>query len=140
MDNQEDYKSLVNEHYKKQAKEHNLDLTSTMPDQNIRKKELENIVKNGPQEFMKKIGLFEKEASKIDFISDQEISDQEFERFISKKWLKKGGNCLMKVFQGADFDEFLKEVKRHFKKVKVNKPKAVRSSSFEVYLVCEKKL
>ena len=45
MDNQEDYKSLVNEHYKKQAKEHNLDLTSTMPDQNIRKKELENIVK-----------------------------------------------------------------------------------------------
>ena len=59
---------------------------------------------------------------------------------VSKKWLKKGGNCLMKVFQGADFDEFLKEVKRHFKKVKVNKPKAVRSSSFEVYLVCEKKL
>jgi len=45
MDNQEDYKSLVNEHYKKQAEEHNLALTSTMPDQNIRKKEIENIVK-----------------------------------------------------------------------------------------------
>jgi len=40
-----DYKSLVNEHYKKQAKEHNLALTSTMPDQNIRKKEIENMVK-----------------------------------------------------------------------------------------------
>ena len=45
MDNQNDYKSLVNEHYKKQAKEHNLALTSTMPDQNIRKKEIENIIK-----------------------------------------------------------------------------------------------
>ena len=45
MIDQEDYKFLVNEHYKKQAKEHNLALTSTMPDQNIRKKEIENIVK-----------------------------------------------------------------------------------------------
>jgi len=45
MDDQNDYKSLVNEHYKKQAEEHNLELTSTMPDQNIRKKEIENIVK-----------------------------------------------------------------------------------------------
>jgi len=41
----EDYKSLVSEHYKKQAEEHNFALTSTMPDQNIRKKEIENILK-----------------------------------------------------------------------------------------------
>lgn len=59
---------------------------------------------------------------------------------IAKRHLKKSGNCLMKIFQGADFDDFLKEVKRHFKKVKINKPKAVRDRSFEVYLICQGKL
>lgn len=45
MNDESDYKPLVNEHYVKQAKEHKLALTSTMPDQNIRRKEIENIVK-----------------------------------------------------------------------------------------------
>lgn len=67
-----------------------------------------------------------------------ELNQQVLE--VAHRYLKKKGNCLMKVFQGADFDDFLKEVKRHFKKVKVNKPKAVRASSFEVYIVCQGKL
>lgn len=55
---------------------------------------------------------------------------------IAKKWLKPHGNLVMKIFQGADFDEFLRETKKKFKTVKITKPKAVRDRSFEVYLVC----
>jgi 23S rRNA (uridine2552-2'-O)-methyltransferase len=73
----------------------------------------------------------------VDQWNSVELNQQVLE--ISKKWLKTGGNCLMKVFQGADFDDFLREVKRHFKKVKVAKPAAVRDRSFEVYLVCQGK-
>lgn len=67
-----------------------------------------------------------------------ELNQQVME--IAKRHLKKNGNCLMKVFQGADFDDFLRDVKTQFKKVKVNKPKAVRDRSFEVYLVCQNKI
>ena len=40
-----DYKILVAEHYKKQAELHGTSLTSTMPDQNIRRLEIETINK-----------------------------------------------------------------------------------------------
>lgn len=55
---------------------------------------------------------------------------------IAQRWLKPHGNLVMKIFQGADFDEFLRETKKKFKTVKITKPKAVRDRSFEVYLVC----
>ncbi len=55
---------------------------------------------------------------------------------IAKKWLKPHGNLVMKIFQGADFDEFYREVKKHFKTLKIAKPDAVRDRSREVYLVC----
>ena len=55
---------------------------------------------------------------------------------IAKKWLKPRGNLLMKIFQGADFDEFYHEVKKYFKTIKIAKPDAVRDRSREVYLVC----
>lgn len=51
-------------------------------------------------------------------------------------FLKPGGSCLMKVFQGSDFDSFLHQAKRRFKNVKIRKPDAVRDRSREVYLVC----
>lgn len=57
---------------------------------------------------------------------------------IATKYLKINGHCLMKVFQGEDFDEFLRETKRKFENVKIMKPKAVRDRSKEVYLVCKK--
>ncbi|MDP4008608.1 MAG: RlmE family RNA methyltransferase [Candidatus Peregrinibacteria bacterium] len=63
-----------------------------------------------------------------------ELNQQVLE--IAARHLKIHGNCLMKVFQGADFDEFLKNTKKLFKLVRVVKPKAVRDRSFEVYLVC----
>jgi 23S rRNA (uridine2552-2'-O)-methyltransferase len=49
--------------------------------------------------------------------------------------LKPGGDFVVKVFQGADFDGFLREVRTLFRKVQVVKPKASRPRSKEVYLL-----
>lgn len=49
--------------------------------------------------------------------------------------LKQNGNFLVKVFQGAGFQDYLKEVKNHFRQVLVRKPKASRDRSSEVYLL-----
>ncbi|MFT6733727.1 MAG: 23S rRNA (uridine2552-2'-O)-methyltransferase [Polaribacter sp.] len=48
--------------------------------------------------------------------------------------LRKDGGFLVKVFQGAGFDEFNKQVKKHFKVIKIRKPKASRARSREVYI------
>lgn len=50
-------------------------------------------------------------------------------------YLKPGGNFLVKVFQGAGFDEFLHSVRAHFEKVATRKPKASRDRSNELYLL-----
>jgi len=50
-------------------------------------------------------------------------------------WLDPRGFLVVKVFQGAGFDELLTEFRRSFKTVKVRKPDASRSESREVYLV-----
>ncbi len=52
--------------------------------------------------------------------------------------LKPHGKCVMKVFRGADFDEFLRDIKRLWKNVRVVTVKATRDRSREVYVVCEK--
>ncbi|MFP3283760.1 MAG: RlmE family RNA methyltransferase [Nitrososphaeria archaeon] len=49
--------------------------------------------------------------------------------------LKDGGNAVFKVFQGEEFDEFLKEVRGPFWDVHVVKPRASRSQSSELYMV-----
>lgn len=54
---------------------------------------------------------------------------------LSLSLLKKGGNLVIKFFQGGD-EEYLQDtLKRHFTTVKRIKPKAVRKESFEIYLV-----
>ncbi len=45
------------------------------------------------------------------------------------------GSFVVKVFQGAGFDEFLLEVRRSFSSVKVRKPDSSRPRSREVYIV-----
>lgn len=47
------------------------------------------------------------------------------------------GGFLIKVFQGEGFDAFLKDIKHHFKKVVIRKPKASRGRSREVYIVAQ---
>ena len=51
------------------------------------------------------------------------------------KHLKPKGNFLVKLFQGAGFDAFLKTLRSRFTAVAVRKPGASRSRSSEVYLV-----
>ncbi|HEY7658619.1 MAG TPA: RlmE family RNA methyltransferase [Burkholderiales bacterium] len=51
--------------------------------------------------------------------------------------LKPQGNFLVKVFQGAGFDEFVKELRRQFRTVAVRKPEASRSRSREVYVLAK---
>ena len=45
------------------------------------------------------------------------------------------GDFVCKLFQGAGFDPFLAATRNCFERVKVNKPKASRAGSREVYLV-----
>jgi 23S rRNA (uridine2552-2'-O)-methyltransferase len=49
--------------------------------------------------------------------------------------LKPQGNFLVKVFQGAGFEEFVKALRGHFGQVMTRKPEASRSRSNEVYLL-----
>ena len=51
------------------------------------------------------------------------------------KWLKPGGNLLVKVFQGEGFDAIRNEMRHVFDAVAVRKPKASRDRSNEVYLL-----
>ncbi|MBI2294959.1 MAG: RlmE family RNA methyltransferase [Betaproteobacteria bacterium] len=51
------------------------------------------------------------------------------------KHLKPQGNFLVKAFQGAGFDDFLKVMRGRFAAVAIRKPEASRSRSSEVYLV-----
>lgn len=49
--------------------------------------------------------------------------------------LMPGGSFLVKVFQGAGFDEYKKQIQQTFSKVLIRKPKASRPRSNEVYLL-----
>jgi 23S rRNA (uridine2552-2'-O)-methyltransferase len=49
--------------------------------------------------------------------------------------LHQGGNFVVKTFQGDLFEEFLAEVKRHFRSVRVFRPSATRKGSRECYIV-----
>jgi 23S rRNA (uridine2552-2'-O)-methyltransferase len=54
--------------------------------------------------------------------------------------LRPEGSFLIKVFQGAGFEEYLKLMRGHFSKVVSRKPKASRDRSSEVYLLGTGKL
>ena len=54
---------------------------------------------------------------------------------MARQVLKPGGNFICKVFQGAGIDEFVRDARNSFERVKVMKPKASRPGSREVYLV-----
>lgn len=56
---------------------------------------------------------------------------------VAKVLLKDDGSAVLKVFDGDMLKEFIDEVKIHFKKVYIHKPKASRKESSELYLVCK---
>lgn len=54
--------------------------------------------------------------------------------------LKPGGNMLVKVFQGAGYQEYVQAMREVFAQVQVRKPKASRDRSSETYLLGRNKL
>ena len=53
----------------------------------------------------------------------------------ARRVLGPGGALVMKLFQGAGFQELLADARRHFEEVRIRKPKASRQRSSEAYLV-----
>jgi 23S rRNA (uridine2552-2'-O)-methyltransferase len=53
----------------------------------------------------------------------------------ARESLKPGGGFVIKVFQGAGFDEYIKEVRSSFGRVVSRKPDSSRAKSREIYLV-----
>lgn len=51
--------------------------------------------------------------------------------------LAKGGTFLIKMFQGAGFDEYHNQVRQNFNSVVIRKPKASRARSNEVYILAK---
>jgi len=51
--------------------------------------------------------------------------------------LTKGGTFLIKMFQGAGFDEYKREVAKSFSTVLIRKPKSSRARSKEVYILAK---
>lgn len=60
-------------------------------------------------------------------------------RDIADRVLRPKGTCVMKVFRGADFDEFLLELKQVWDHVKVYVAHTSRDRSREVYIVMQKR-
>jgi 23S rRNA (uridine2552-2'-O)-methyltransferase len=58
---------------------------------------------------------------------------------LTKEILKVRGNIVIKVFQGADFNTFMKRLKQEFISVKSYKPKSSRKISNEIYLIAMQK-
>lgn len=55
---------------------------------------------------------------------------------IADRFLKTGGNTILKVFVGEDVDELVGPVKARYAKLQRMKPKACRDRSFEEYFIC----
>ena len=70
-------------------------------------------------------------------VSDQARSMElaEIARDFAQSHLKRDGAFLVKVFQGAGHDEYLKSLRRAFDKVLVRKPESSRGESAEQYLL-----
>jgi len=54
---------------------------------------------------------------------------------ISLTILRQKGHCLCKVFEGEDFRSFKEDFSRHFNRIQILRPSAVRKKSREVYLL-----
>jgi 23S rRNA (uridine2552-2'-O)-methyltransferase len=54
--------------------------------------------------------------------------------FVARE-LRPGGDLLMKVFQGREFQPLVARLRREFESVKLRKPKASRARSAEVYVL-----
>ncbi|TXT24427.1 MAG: 23S rRNA (uridine2552-2'-O)-methyltransferase [Gallionellaceae bacterium] len=75
-------------------------------------------------------------------ISGISVSDQARAMYLAElaldfslRHLKPEGTFLIKLFQGVGFEDYVKQVRRHFARAVTRKPKASRDRSSEVYLL-----
>lgn len=54
----------------------------------------------------------------------------------STDWLRRGGNLVMKVFEGGEYPELLRRAGRMFDEARGYKPRASRAESVEMFIVC----
>jgi 23S rRNA (uridine2552-2'-O)-methyltransferase len=54
---------------------------------------------------------------------------------IARELLKPGGRIVIKVFQGDLFENFIKEIRKSFRRVWLHSPKASRKRSAEIYVI-----
>lgn len=54
---------------------------------------------------------------------------------MARECLQVGGAFVAKIFPGSEFEEFLRECRQSFRKVRTTKPEATRKSSSEVYVI-----
>ncbi len=66
---------------------------------------------------------------------DRSLALAEMALNIALEKLKPKGNFLVKVFQGKGFNEFVLELRKHFRSVKITKPEASKMRSKELYVV-----
>ena len=58
----------------------------------------------------------------------------------AERWLKPGGDLVVKMFQGEGVDAWMSELRKRFVKAQLVKPKASRPESREVYAVARERL
>ena len=63
------------------------------------------------------------------------IALAELARDLALQVLRPGGDLLVKIFQGEGTREYQSDLKEHFQKVVLRKPRASRDSSSEIYLL-----
>ncbi len=56
---------------------------------------------------------------------------------VCQRSLRDGGNMVVKVFQGEDFDALLEDVRANFRFVKCHSPRASRNASSEMYIIAK---
>lgn len=56
---------------------------------------------------------------------------------LAQQYLKPGGAFVVKLFQGAGFDDLIALLRRSFRTVRLRKPDASRARSSEIYAVCD---
>ncbi len=59
--------------------------------------------------------------------------------YLSLKLVKTGGYLLVKIFQGSDFQNYIKELRKYYDKVAVIKPKSSRKESKEIFILASNK-
>ncbi len=74
----------------------------------------------------------------IDHLKSIDLAENSLK--IAGNILKPGGNMIIKVFQGEEFQNLLKEIKKKFKVVKTTKPPSSKKGSIEMYIIAIKLL